>query len=93
MASTGESVRIDDAYADPRFNPEVDRQTGFRTRSILCLPIEDMRGEVFAVAQLLNRNDGKPFDEADEERFAEFVGSIGVLLEAWSELANLRRSD
>jgi putative ABC transport system ATP-binding protein len=92
VATTGESVRIDDAYSDPRFNPEVDRQTGFRTRSILCLPIENSRGEVFAVSQLLNRADGEPFDQADELRFAEFVGSIGVLLEAWSELTTFRQT-
>ena len=42
--SLGESLRIDDAYAHPCFNPEVDRATGFRTRSILCVPIADRSG-------------------------------------------------
>jgi adenylate cyclase len=74
-------MRVDDAYGDPRFNPEVDRRTGFRTRSIPCLPVHDSRGEVFAVTQLLNRRDGRPFDEADASRFAFFAGSLGVLLE------------
>ncbi len=83
VASRGESIRIDDAYAHPRFNPQVDRDSGFRTRSILCVPLRDSREHVFAVAQLLNRRDGQPFDAADEQRFSEFVGSIGVLLEAW----------
>ena len=91
VASSGEGVRIDDAYADPRFNPEVDRQTGFRTRSILCLPIEDSDGRVFAVAQLLNRHDGQPFDAEDEARFGRYVGSLGVLLETWSRLTRLKQ--
>jgi putative ABC transport system ATP-binding protein len=81
VAQSGESIRIDDAYADPRFNQDVDRQTGYHTRSILSLPVKDQGGKVFAVAQLLNRRDGQPFDEGDEQRFANFIQSIGVILE------------
>jgi adenylate cyclase len=83
VATIGEGVRVEDAYRDSRFNPDVDRQTGFRTRSVLCLPIRDGGGRVFAVAQLLDRRDGKPFDEADQRRFGEFTGPIGVILESW----------
>jgi putative ABC transport system ATP-binding protein len=81
-AAGGRPVRVDDAYADPRFDPSVDRQTGFRTRSILCLPLHDSRGDVFAVTQLLNRRDGRPFDQDDERRFHGFAASLGVLLES-----------
>jgi putative ABC transport system ATP-binding protein len=91
VAQTGEAIRIDDAYADPRFNRDVDRQTGFRTRSILCLPIKNQQGKVFAVAQLLNRKDGKPFDPSDEQRFASFIQSIGVIFETQLGLAELRQ--
>jgi putative ABC transport system ATP-binding protein len=81
VAQSGQAIRIDDAYSDPRFNPDVDRQTGFRTRSIISLPIKNQAGEVFAVAQLLNRKDGQPFDSGDEQRFTHFIESIGVILE------------
>jgi GAF domain-containing protein len=81
VAQNGESIRIDDAYADPRFNQEVDKQTGYRTRSILSMAIKDHTGKVFAVAQLLNRRDGQPFDQRDEQRFAIFIQSIGIILE------------
>ena len=91
VAQTGEAIRIDDAYADPRFNREVDRQTGFHTRSILSLPVKDQHGRVFAVAQLLNRKDGKPFDSEDEARFASFIQSIGVIFETQLGLADLAR--
>lgn len=89
-AASGETIRIDDAYADSRFNPAVDKQTGYRTRTILSLPIKNQRGEVFAVAQLLNRRDGKPFDAGDEDRFAGFVGSLGVILETLDGMATGR---
>ena len=86
-AMSGETIRIDDAYADPRFNRDVDRQTGYRTRSVLSLPVKNMDGEVFAVAQLLNRRDGRPFDEEDEQRFAEFVQSLGVIFETQLDMS------
>jgi putative ABC transport system ATP-binding protein len=81
-ASSGRPVRVADAYQDPRFNRDVDLRTGFRTRSVLCLPLHDRSGEVFAVTQLLNRRDGAPFDATDEERYADFAASLGVLLES-----------
>ena len=87
-AAAGEAIRIEDAYADPRFNREVDRKTGFTTRSILSLPVKNQNGEVFAVAQLLNRKDGKPFNADDEQRFASFIRSIGVIFETQLDLAS-----
>ena len=85
-AQSGETIRIDDAYTDPRFNREVDEQTGYRTRSILSLPITNQSGQVFAVAQLLNRKDGMPFDKSDERRFAEFTQATGLILETLQEM-------
>lgn len=85
-AQSGQTIRIDDAYSDPRFNPEIDKQSGFRTRSILCMPLRDQSGNVFAVTQLLNRRDGKPFDDADEEQFTHLAASLGVVLETLHRL-------
>jgi len=92
VAQSGESIRIDDAYADARFNQEVDKKTGFRTRSILSLPVKDQSGAVFAVAQLLNRRDGRPFDQDDEQRFTEFSRSTGVILETLQQMASSNSS-
>lgn len=91
VAREGETIRIDDAYADPRFNRSVDQQTGYQTRSILTLPVKNMEGEVFAVAQLLNRKDGKPFDEDDEIRFSGFMQNIGVIFETQLGLGETRK--
>jgi len=87
VATSGRSVRLEDAYASPLFNPEVDRATGFRTRSILCVPIVDRAGRVFAVAQALNRRDGRPFDDADEARLVELVGKLAPVLEGFARMA------
>ena len=50
---------------------------------MLCVPIRDLDGRVFAVAQALNKNDGGTFDAADLRRFRDWMGSLGVLLESW----------
>ncbi len=65
---------VPDAYRDPRFTPAYDQRTGFRTRSVLCVPME-AKGRPLGVIQLLNRRDGQPFDEADS-RLAEAVASL-----------------
>jgi len=64
-AQTRRIVNVPDAYADARFNPEVDRRTGFRTESILSIPLCGIDGELIGVAQVLNKIGGA-FDEADE---------------------------
>ena len=70
-----------DVHADPRWNPSADRETGYETKSLLCVPLRDANGGVFAVAQALNKRDGTPFDADDEKRFAEFMSTVGMLLE------------
>lgn len=66
VARTGETIRIDDAYADPRFDPSTDKKSGFRTRSILTAPIKNRKGAIVGVFQLLNK-EGGPFDASDED--------------------------
>lgn len=55
---------IDDPYSDPRFNKEVDKNTGFKTRNILCVPIRTFTSEVIGVVQLINSAYGN-FSEGD----------------------------
>jgi phosphoserine phosphatase len=63
-AQSREIIVVPDAYADPRFNQEVDRQTGFRTRSILTIPLVAHDDELVGVAQVLNKKTGA-FDDTD----------------------------
>jgi signal transduction histidine kinase len=66
VARTGEVVNITDAYSDPRFNPEIDRKSGYSTRTVLCMPMRNKNGEIIGVIQLLNKRIGHfgPEDEA-----------------------------
>ena len=80
VARTGIPVRLRDAYDSPAFNPEVDRHTGYRTRSLLCLPVIDTTGDVIAVAQVLNKRSAGEFSASDEEHFREFLVPLARLL-------------
>jgi len=79
VASTGETINVPDAYADPRFDPSVDRLTGFRTMNILAVPVWDQGGAaVVGVIQVLNRLGGA-FERHDQmllERIAEAIGPV-----------------
>jgi signal transduction histidine kinase/CRP-like cAMP-binding protein len=66
VAQTGEVINLIDAYQDPRFNPEVDRKTGYRTKTMLCQPIKDKNDKIVGVFQLINKKDGV-FTKKDEE--------------------------
>lgn len=79
--TSGVAENIADPYADPRFNPEVDRSTGFTTRSILCQPIFDKHGGRIGVTQILNKRDGSGFSQKDEARLRAFSAQIAVCLE------------
>ena len=82
VAQTGEYLNIPDAYSHPLFNREIDRQTGYQTRNILCMPIFDTKAQVVAVVQMLNKGGEQPFDRHDEALFREFADSMGVILES-----------
>jgi len=80
VAADGEALRIADAYADPRFNPAVDRATGFTTRSVLAVPMWNTRGEIVGVLQALNHRGG-PFGEEDQELLGALAGPAASALE------------
>jgi len=58
VAATGEPVILHDAYADPRFDRSLDQKTGYRTRSMLCVPIRNRQQKIVGVLQLLNKTTG-----------------------------------
>ncbi|MBI3765640.1 MAG: cyclic nucleotide-binding domain-containing protein [Ignavibacteriales bacterium] len=73
VAVTGDTLNIVDAYLDPRFNPEVDRKTGYRTKTILCMPMNNKDGKIIGVFQLLNKRNGA-FTQDDES----FIAALSV---------------
>ncbi len=78
--TTGDSINIPYAYADLRFNPSFDRQTGFFTRSILCVPVITKDGETIGVTQVLNKQGG-PFNAEDEQRLKAFTAQVSIALQ------------
>ena len=66
VARTGETLNIKDAYSDSRFNPEVDKKTGYKTHNLLTMPMRNKQNEIIGVFQVLNKKSG-PFNEEDEE--------------------------
>ncbi len=78
---SGEGVIIHDAYADERFNRSVDERTGFKTRSILCVPINTIKGECIGVAQVLNKQDGQ-FTEHDLDLLQSMTTQAAVALQS-----------
>jgi len=78
--TSGDVLNIPDAYADPRFNREIDRTSGFRTRNLLNVPVIDRTGERLGVVQALNKRGG-PFTQVDIRRLKAFSAGIAVALE------------
>ncbi|HSE39960.1 MAG TPA: PP2C family protein-serine/threonine phosphatase [Acidobacteriota bacterium] len=58
VAKTGKTIIIKDAYKDPRFNPEVDKRTGYTTKTMLCTPMKDRKGKKIGVIQIVNKLNG-----------------------------------
>ena len=73
-------VNVPDAYADPRFNQDVDKETGFRTLNLLTFPLENIHGELIGVLQALNKREGV-FDQDDEELARVLSAQAGVALD------------
>lgn len=55
---SGKTLLVKDAYSHPKFNPQVDKETGYRTYNILAAPLIDSRGRVMGVFEAINKLDG-----------------------------------
>jgi serine/threonine-protein kinase len=80
VAATGHMINLPDPYADPRFNPEIDRRTGFKTRNLLTVPMVAQSGEVIGVFQILNKRRGA-FEGEDEEVLSSLAATAAVIIE------------
>uniref|UniRef100_A0A8C9WF92 Phosphodiesterase n=1 Tax=Scleropages formosus TaxID=113540 RepID=A0A8C9WF92_SCLFO len=92
VARTGEVLNIPDAYADPRFNREVDLYTGYTTRNILCMPIVS-RGTVIGVVQMVNKLSGSAFTKTDENNFKMFAVFCALALHCANMYHRIRHSE
>jgi adenylate cyclase len=77
---SGEVLNIPNAYADPRFNPEIDRISGFHTRNLLNVPVLDRSGERLGLVQVLNKRGGQ-FTQIDIRRLKAFCADIAIAIQ------------
>lgn len=83
VADTGETVNLQVACEDPRFDDEVDRITGYHTETLLCMPVRNAYEEIIAVAQVINKNpdvDGGYFTKKDEKVFETYLQFVGIAI-------------
>jgi HD-GYP domain-containing protein (c-di-GMP phosphodiesterase class II) len=80
VVKTGETINIKDVYSDDRFNKEIDIQTGYKTSTILCMPIKNLNQEIIGAFQVLNKLNGT-FGEEDEDLLIAIGSSAGIALE------------
>ena len=88
--TTGESIIVDDAYSDPHFSQSVDEESGFVTRTMLCVPILTAKNEVIGVVDMLNKRDGK-FDQRDLELLTAMNRQSTLALQSAQFIERMKR--
>jgi Nif-specific regulatory protein len=92
VARSGATANIPTTRDEARFNPDIDKMTGYRTTSLLAVPLIDAGGEVFGVLQVLNRLGGGRFDDDDAKRLVALAAQVSQALEATSLYTELKRA-
>lgn len=85
---TCNGVIVEDAYQDERFNADIDRETGFRTKQILCAPITTVRGETIGVIQSINCKKDN-FSEADLHLIAAIATQVAIFVQGFQTVEHL----
>ncbi|EAY11990.1 GAF domain containing protein [Trichomonas vaginalis G3] len=80
VARTGETINIPDCYEDSRFNSAIDKKTGYRTKSMMTIPVHDQRHSIIGVVQLMNKQNGEAFSDADVELTKAMCVFTGIAL-------------
>jgi adenylate cyclase len=79
--TSGEGVIVHNAYKDPHFNRAIDEQTGYVTKTILCVPLRTMKGEIIGAAQVLNKKAGL-FTKADQKLLEAMTTQAAIALQS-----------
>ena len=88
---SGKSLRVDDAYHDPRFSRKVDSESGYRTRNLLCGPLYGSDNKLLGAFEVINKNTGS-FTDEDEVTLADLSLQVAVALQNTRERESLLRS-
>jgi len=79
--TTGQGLIVHEAYNDPRFNRAIDEETGYVTKTILCVPVRTIKGEIIGVAQALNKETGR-FTAADKKLLEAMTTQAAIALQS-----------
>lgn len=88
---SGETIVVDDAYADDRFNQAVDKQTGYKTRNLICVPVRSRVGEIVGCVEGINKLEGG-FTEDDDQLLQELGVHVAITLQHAKENEALLRN-
>lgn len=80
VAKSQEPEIINDCYADPRFNKEADKKSGFHTRNMVCVPVK-AKDKLLGVLQAINKKDGGLFTQEDLQDFVSLANQVGIAIE------------
>ena len=89
-ARTGQTINVADAYADPCFNQAIDARSGYRTRTILAVPLRKLDGEIIGVFEALNRSSGV-FSAEDEEIAKALAAQVAIAIQTAQSVTVLTR--
>jgi len=85
---------VNDCYNDDRFNPEVDKKTGFHTKNLLCVPLVNRKKECIGALQVLNKDKGN-FNDEDLELLTSMSHYVTIALEnsmLYEELKSMNKA-
>ena len=80
VAEQGQAELIEDVYKHPRFNDGYDKETGYHTKSMICVPIKSSN-KILGVSQAINKQDGLSFNSGDLELFEAFCVQAAIAIE------------
>lgn len=88
----GEPLIINDVARDSRFNPDVDKRTGFKTQAIICVPLK-LKDQVIGVIEVINRRDGNPFNRDDLNLMSIFADHAAISIDKARLHENIKRQE
>ena len=92
VAKTGKPLLIPDVYADPRFDRSIDESTGFKTQSMICVPLK-IRNEVIGVIQVINHSHDEPFNEDNMYLLSSISMYASIAIEHANLYQELRKNE
>lgn len=92
VVQTGVTIRVDDAYSDPRFDQSVDRQSGYQTRNLQCVPLVDGDAQRIGAFEVINKRHGD-FTPLDEEALTDLSVQVAIAVQSVQQREHLLRNN